>query len=1205
MTLLRVNDPGDIDLSKHGVIEASAGTGKTYTIENLVVRLILEKNLTIDQILLVTFTEKAAGEMGVRIRGNILKALNERKDDPDASLPLQSALDRFDEASIQTIHGFCQRMLNLYALENGLPFSTEVVDDNDFYEEQFRTLLRKTWPARFGGLFESLLRRSGFVGSKTDRENWEKVIRTIANRWNASLGDRLEPEPPENLDAFLNDYENRWAKALNAIGEVIGEVDPERPEQNEFYQGYAALNINAQTKKAMLEKVVLPVAQLVGKHRTNGSDWPDFGLILQKVSNYEKFKKVGGSFTALVPDAWNKGVDNMAQVCPRLPELVEALESLRQLDPEKKILAALVRELRSEVDRAKMDRGAIAYSDMILRLHAALHRGDEVSQRFLGELRQRYAYALVDEFQDTDSAQWGIFRKIFLESDSGNRLYVIGDPKQSIYRFRGADVEAYLGAKEEILAHPEGAGYSLAVNWRSTADLIETFNQAFSSEGGWFRAGSGISHDGVQPPPKEKRPSNLLSDPTGTSALTLVKFDVGMGLRRIRFAFYRWIAAEIQRIVENREAFRIQAKGAERILELNDICVLVRTRNEATAFQEVLGDRIPNTFYKKDGLYQSREALHLSFLLRALADPGDSRIRAALLTDFFRIPPERLSAADGVEPDSPARRLFERWLDLADRREWSALFHSILSDGAAAVVRDDSGAVHPTSERSWTNYLHLIENLQSEPDLHQWDAVDLSERLDRCRKGTADLPGEVGLHRLESETPKVQIMTLHMSKGLEFPVVFVAGGLTETSSSDPYLCIHDKNSGRLVYDLEKKPENKDIAKLEAEDESGRLFYVGLTRAQHKLYLPFLSANGARSSGPLAAGLRESIEKVFGSGQSPHVSMVEFQEPGEMQAPHLPPTPEERAALSLPQPLLPEERLDFWDRRTRSHSFTSLAHHSKQSRPRFEPGEEAVRDADELEPASDLSFLASRAEALPKGERTGTMMHALFETIDWRSVVSAPDLESIQASGSAVLQAAIEAVDQHRVASLTRGASREDLAKEAVRWIWNALRTPLPIGEGFRLGDLTTRDRLHEMEFHLPLRDERSGDAHSEGGEGLLTGFIDLAFRAGGRYYLLDWKTNWLPEYSAGAIEESMKDNDYLLQYRIYRVALERLLGLSLTDSDSWFGGVIYLYLRGLDPSRPEMGVYWKPAHEIEAIGEIERDLSGRIFGADRARGGDE
>lgn len=1205
MTLLRVNDPGDIDLSKHGVIEASAGTGKTYTIENLVVRLILEKNLTIDQILLVTFTEKAAGEMGVRIRGNILKALDERKDDPDASLLLQSALDRFDEASIQTIHGFCHRMLNLYALENGLPFSTEVVDDKDFYDEQFRTLLRKTWPARFGESYESLLRKSGFTGLKADRENWENVIRKVAGKWNASLGDRLEPEPPEDLAGFIDGFNDALAKALEAIGEVIGEVDPERPEKNEFYQGYAALNINAQTKKSMLEKVVLPVVQLVVKHQTKEADWTDFGEVIEKASDNGKFKEAGGSFEVLIPDKWNKGGNNTAQVCPRLPELVEALESLRQLDPEKKILAALVRELRSEVDRAKMDRGAIAYSDMILRFHAALHREDEVSRRFLAELRQRYAYALVDEFQDTDASQWGIFRKIFLESDSGNRLYVIGDPKQSIYRFRGADVEAYLAAKKEILAHPEGAGYSLAVNWRSTADLIETFNQAFSSEGGWFRVESGISHDGVQSPPEEKRPSNLLSDPTGTSALTLVKFDVGMGLRRIRFAFYRWIAAEILRIVENRESFRIRAKGEERTLELNDICVLVRTRNEATAFQEVLGDRIPNTFYKKEGLYQSREALHLSFLLRALADPSDSRLRAALLTDFFRVPPEFLMHVDEVESDAPGRMLFDRWLDLADRREWPALFHSILSDSSAAVMRDESGGIHPTSERAWTNYLHLIENLQSEPDLHQWDAVDLVIKLDRYRQGTEDLPGEGDLHRLESETPKVQIMTLHMSKGLEFPVVFVAGGLTEKSNSDPYLCIHDKDAGRIVYDLEKKPANKTIAKTEADDESSRLFYVGLTRAQHKLYLPFLSANGTHSPGPLATNLRESIEKVFGSGDSPHVSMVDFQEPGEIQASQLPPTPEERAAIRLPQPLLPEERLDFRDRRTRSHSFTSLAHHAKQGGPRFEPGEEAVRDEDEREAAVALHIPSGRAEALPKGERTGTMMHALFETIDWRSIVTAPDLDAVHAPGSVVLQAAIEAVDQHRVAPLAKGVSREDLAKEAVRWIWNALRTPLPIGEGFRLGDLTTRDRLHEMEFHLPLRDERSGYAHSEGGEGLLTGFIDLAFRAGGRYYLLDWKTNWLPDYTAGAIEESMKDNDYLLQYRIYRVALERLLGLSLTDSDSWFGGVIYLYLRGLDPIRPEMGVYWKPAREIEAIAEIEHDLSGRIFSPARARGGDE
>ncbi|MCA9448859.1 MAG: UvrD-helicase domain-containing protein, partial [Candidatus Omnitrophica bacterium] len=178
-----IDNPSDIDLKKHGVIEASAGTGKTYTLENLVVRILVEEKIPIEKILLVTFTEKATGEMGQRIRTNLERAIRDRERSDEEKRILQTQLDRFDEASIQTIHGFCQKMLSLYALENGIPFETEVVDDAPLYESSLYDLLRKNWPEKYGEGFEELLRMSGFEGSLSDRKNWRDQIQQIAMKW--------------------------------------------------------------------------------------------------------------------------------------------------------------------------------------------------------------------------------------------------------------------------------------------------------------------------------------------------------------------------------------------------------------------------------------------------------------------------------------------------------------------------------------------------------------------------------------------------------------------------------------------------------------------------------------------------------------------------------------------------------------------------------------------------------------------------------------------------------------------------------------------------------------------------------------------------------------------------------------------------------------------------------------------------------------
>ncbi len=1202
-----LTDPSKIDLTKHGVIEASAGTGKTYTIENLVVRLLVEEQVTLDKILLVTFTEKATGEMGQRIRANIEKALLEGDYNEEKKNILQNSLDHFDESSIQTIHGFCQRMLRLYALENGMPYETEVVEDGPLYESRLHDLMRRGWREKYGASYESILRMSGFEGTVIDRRSWKTNLLEIGKAYHPSIGHRLHPEPPEDMDRFISEFRSSFESLVEKAIEVVGGV-VESIEDNPFYNSYGNLNFNTRSRSTCLTKVVGPILRFLAGYEKGKTGWGDFQRVIEEARKYKRFEEEGASFDVLIPKKWNKGADNREDVCPQLDLLVDLLEKIRKLEPGKRVFAGLIEDLIQEVDRYKSDRGMISFDDMILRFHAALQPENPAAERFLKELRGRYAYALVDEFQDTDPAQWGIFQRIFLESPGTNRLFIIGDPKQAIYRFRGADVNTYLRAKEEILNHPEGEGYSLAINWRSTPEMIGVFNRLFAGESGWFRKESGIEHGDVSPPPQEKQSSFLLEDSGGTHPLTLVAMPEGAGMRVCKFAYYQWVADEIARLSRDRERILIQTRAGERPLQLDDICVLVRTKNEAEEFQEVLGERVPSTIYKKSGLYDSAEAFHLSCLLHALADPDSNHRRAALLTDFFSVTPETLR--DIVRTDSPLpyQDLFSKWLESAADRNWPVLFHSLLTESHLFFGRDEEGNIHPQNERSWTNYQHLVQNLETEAALHGWDIVDMAITLDRYRNRTVDVSVETELQRLESETPKVRIMTLHVAKGLEFPVVFVVGGVTSGHHSTAYLKVQDPQTKRVIFDLTKDPGFKNLFETEEEDEISRLYYVGLTRAQHKLYLPILG-EGKRlgKPGPLSKKIGPVIEEAIARTGDRDVAIIPYKEQ----------TLEEHAEegvesaemeIDLPDPLFPSIDRDYSERKIESFSFTSLAHSRKWKPEAIQYGEGRERDLDEEADGEGGVEIEAIQPILPPGERTGSMMHEILERVSFKDVLDSESPDRLFESKEGLREIA-EGLNK-----VFLGTPREDrfeeYVRESLRWVWNVLHLPLPVGEGFRLGQLTPWDRQHEMEFYYPIpkssklkltSEELSSLAIGREVDGFLNGFIDLVFRVEGKYYLLDWKTNSLPDYSPETVQRSMEENQYTLQYEIYSIALHHLLRMSLADYDpsTHFGGVFYLYLRGIDPAREDRGVYWRSSKDMKPIDRVEREIFERIHGVEK------
>ncbi|MGR3316954.1 MAG: UvrD-helicase domain-containing protein, partial [Candidatus Anammoxibacter sp.] len=478
MNVIPIQNCNEIDLDKHALIEASAGTGKTYTIENLVVRMLLEKEMNLENILLVTFTEKAAGELKTRIRENIISALEKVGSDNKKSRKLQDSLVNFDSASIYTIHGFCQSILTDFSFEVGQPFDLEVVDDGPLYEKLLYEQMRSKWKKQYGDDLSDVLELSGFpnVNTMKKESGWISKVLDTAKSYNELRGDCLLPEIPNdfNIDQIKQELVKGQCKMLD----IIGFLDKDNLKNSKLYTEYGELNFNAASRKSRQNDIILPLLEfLKDSLRDSVNDDESiincFSLFLDKISAKSYYEKEG--ISCLIPNKWNnKGGSNLDEKCPYLNQLVSIIENIiADVTNARHMLSiATIKQLGNDIAQYKRKNGLIGFDDMLT--HVALAIDSSNNNHSLERLRTRYKYALVDEFQDTDAIQWKIFRKIFLYGKD-QRLYLIGDPKQAIYSFRGADVFTYLEARKELNAladKGEAMLYSLETNYRSCQGLI-------------------------------------------------------------------------------------------------------------------------------------------------------------------------------------------------------------------------------------------------------------------------------------------------------------------------------------------------------------------------------------------------------------------------------------------------------------------------------------------------------------------------------------------------------------------------------------------------------------------------------------------------------------------------------------------------------------------------------------------------------------
>ncbi len=1182
-----------LDLTKSGLLEASAGTGKTYAIEHLVLRMLMEtENLELPEILVLTFTEKTTSELKEKIRARIATRISQGGIPEKLVSRLKRAHMEFDRASIYTIHGFCQRVLRKYAFENNSLFRQELQKNRSetlekiLFEEMRSTWLRESGPGLEGlDNFRDLANALGFGG----QTRWVKRIVDVALGFNSVRGDKLLPEyNPENVEV----WEKTRRVALQELSALFPNLVASQILENDLIKNFTTIKYGSDTSQKKGLRIIVAVLESIHTYQLNpGKDTVDQCLLdfWTKVKTIALKSVIDKGFASLYPTETEDKQKIFHQIKPVLDLMekireafinIEKEEVFKAFAPRRKIILDLQKKERSWLE----EKGLLTFDGMIENVCLALREKNERIEM----LRRDYRFCVVDEFQDTDPLQWDIFNCVFLKSGSANPLYLIGDPKQAIYRFRGGDVYTYMEARKEMLRlsqSDQAQGIGLNVNFRSSEKMVSAYNTAFTHRG-WFQASSIDPTNHSWRLPLAANPlgyvpvecgSLVLQKALDTTAfpmpIHLKPFSLGNPNRQtlVRHVNH-WIATEIANLMRNPELMRVPDKvtGELRNLAWGDICVLVRKRKEKDRLEAVLSQAgIPVQVTQRSGLYQGDAAGQYLAVLESLKDPNHSEKHAcALLTRFFRFEKD---APSSHPPESP-HFLFEEWVQLAETRKWQTLFHA-MQYRSGLLFRE---SLEVDADRRIMDFIHVGQNLVQIALAENLALGGLVQQLRDLRATPTGRDDDSDMHREESEGGKVVLMTMHVSKGLEFPVVFLAN--FSTNKSDSYLKYRDGLN--TIYQLDTKDLIGKIAfKAESEGEDRRLFYVALTRARYKIFVPLLPAATHRTStGPLGGFVAEAL--ITAAALRPELYHIAEPENYSLPLQSIPPIPsiksdpveswvesgEDTILSDYPR----EDRLakpdaNFSRRRRRVTSYTQLVRHghgisAENLQGRFDKDEAPPTpkrfDEDENSDSAQMRFPANR---LPRGKDMGTLLHEILEKIDFQKVADAPSPESL--------------FDHAPTRSLIEGcmlAYRMDVKwqSEVADLVWNTLNVLIPDPAGgtpFRLSEVL--ERLPEMEFLFPYPLIINPAEHNsdQGPDGYLGGFIDLVLRIHGRYYLLDWKSNHLEEYDSITLDKSMRESRYDIQYILYTIAIDKWLNTLIPnyDFETHFGGIVYIYLRGM------------------------------------------
>ncbi|ELA7146289.1 exodeoxyribonuclease V subunit beta [Vibrio parahaemolyticus] len=1182
----------------HGarLIEASAGTGKTFTIAGLYLRLLLGHGsaetrhrvpLTVDQILVVTFTEAATAELRDRIRARIHDAriafargqssdpviqplLNEFDDHKQAAEILLQAERQMDEAAVYTIHGFCQRMLTQNAFESGSRFNNEFVTDESHLKAQ---VVADYWRRNFYPL--------PFTLAGEIRQLWSSPSALLSDISNYLTGAPLSLSVP----AMKGSLADLHTENLKKIDELKAQW---RESQDDFLTLISDSDINKRsyTKKSL--PTWLEAVNAWAATETTGYDYPD---------KLEKF-------------AQNVLLEKTPKGSALQHAVFEAIETFlaNPISLKAPLLAHAIEHCRVMLANAKNQKQWLSFDDLLTQLSASIDTDE--SELLAARIRTLYPVAMIDEFQDTDPLQYSIFSRIYLNNPECG-LFMIGDPKQAIYGFRGADIFTYIKARNQVSAH-----YTLGTNWRSSADMVQAVNQVFALPDSPFIYDSDIPFLPVKYSPNaEKRIWTMGGQKQPALTYWLQEADdkplpKGEYLTRMAEA----TASQIQTILTQAQQGQACLVNGEKqkAVQAGDIAVLVRTGSEGRMVKQALAAQGIASVYlsNRDSVFTSSVAQDLQRLLQAVLTPENDRaLRASLASELFALDAASLDALNNDEVVwENAVNEFKEYRKLWVQRGVLPMLRAVISKRhiAERLLEEGASSQGENGERVLTDLMHIGELLQqasneldSDHGLLRWLAQSISD----AENGLGGSDDQI--QRLESERNLVQIVTIHKSKGLEYDLVFLPFVFSYREASEAKY--YDAANDRTVLDITGNDASMKQADKERLAEDLRLIYVALTRAVYACFIGASPLRNGRSTKEPTGVHRSAIGYLIQNGQEGGINdlyqgltkqqdeldcVVVADPPQRLEEKYVSPQEEihDLSAKELQNPI---------DRNWRITSYSGLVkqgfHHVEHDATIEITGFDI--DSSEEQDEADLLEPERSIFTFPRGARPGTFLHSLFEEIEFTQpatteentqiILGLMESEQLDEEWLPILQQLIDTV----------------------------LATPLD-GKSLLLNQKAPSQRLVEMEFLLPIEvlsapalnrviqrhdplSAKAGDLGFQTVQGMLKGFIDLVFEHQGKYYVLDWKSNHLGDdvthYHGEALKSAMADHRYDLQYQIYALALHRFLRSRLANYqyEQHFGGVYYLFLRGMD-GQSDHGIFAaKPT--LEFLQEMDRLIDGQAL----------
>jgi len=1123
----KFEDFNAIQVPLHGsnLIEASAGTGKTYSIAILMLRLILEKQLQVKEVLMVTFTKAAVAELEERIRLFIRTAYKYAQGDSIADQTIMQLVDQaleehgdekveqllrdavlfLDETSVLTIHSFCQQTLTQFAFETKQLFGAETLQDTSAV---LQDEVNRFWRKEVTTLPAELLQYLIEVGLSR-----QSILNVVREHLGGKHYMSFREEDEYSFCADEHDEILRMLKELKASKDDLRQCLVEHLGERSEEVREKAMG-NSYARKSLQEHFGNPEA------------------LLDAIVS----KKGTGYIQKLFPDLLERQTE-----CDDAAEKWNA-EVFKVIS---RFNCMAIGQISRGISEFKMQSNQMSFDDMIVNLHEALVVRKQ--DLLIKGLRDKYKAVFIDEFQDTDDLQYAIFQKAFGEETI---LFYIGDPKQSIYAWRKADIETYFQAFHEVERR-----YSMNTNYRSSAAFIASMNLFFqpteSFDTFYFQgAADSIEYIHVDSPMQNTK-GTLLRD--GQEDVPMSVFELPN-----KDAIADGVAAQVMALLDG-TSYAIMKNGQKRVVRPSDIGILVRKNSEGQAVKRILSKyNIPAVTIGDAKVLQTEEAMELLYILDAMLNISLSTINRALLSPLTGLSTEDLLILDEEQATERFGHYKSTW-------EKDGIYNALMDFIADFNVQQNllKGDVE-NGERIITNVYQLVELFHKVQSSKMLSPQELLSWLKRGIDGM-ETEGDEYLQRVESDDEAIKIVTIHKSKGLEYNIVLAP--YLDFTFFDKREIFSFKHPEMRKYVSAVKRELTDtdmtLISSQEEQENRRLLYVAITRGVYKCFV----YKNTRSKNSTLEAFTQGLKNV-------DASLIAFED-----APEIAEGYTFRKGERAWKPFVLESQVNFqliqqnWTRM--SYSRLNVQHESS-TRYVYRKHKNAYDE-----------FIFNQ---LQRGANTGNMLHFLFETINFTDQDKWGDK-----------------IDQ----AIKRFAPRlhEDLPVMLYTLLTHAMNAVIPLGgKEFSLSGVHFTRRIHELEFDFTVpafnpyhlrslsTDSVTVDVHAPGSlEGLMNGKIDLFFEHDGKYYVLDWKSNFLgdtvDDYDRESIGRAMNENNYHLQYLLYTLAVKKYLYTRLPEFDYErdFGGVIYVFVRGVRAGQGS-GIYVQKPSE-ETIARLEGILS--------------